>query len=69
MSLLEKAVALEDGHHIADSVRLPVDPLVSIWDVERTAEISAIGPRAGCGVLPGASWLWVPAWGSLEPCR
>ena len=36
MSLLEKAVALEDGHHIADSVRLAA--CVAL-------DISAIGVR------------------------
>ena len=41
----------------------PVDPLVSVWGVERRAEISGLGPRAA------VSWPWVPAWGSLEPPR
>ena len=45
------------------SALFPVDPLVSIWRVERRGEISLLGP------VPAVSWLWVSAWGSLEPPR
>ena len=39
--------------------RLPVDPLVSIWGVERSAEFSPLGP------LATVSRPWGPACGSL----
>ena len=46
--------------------RLPVDPLVSIWGVERGGQFS---PLSWSSCRLAVSWPWVPAWGSLEPPR
>ena len=45
---------LRAGPHPELLKALPVDPLVSIWGVERRAEISGLGPLAGCFLAPGS---------------
>ncbi len=57
----QRRFVAHDAHHELDGAAATDDPLVSVWGVERRAEFS--GARAA------VSWPWVPAWGSLEPCR